>query len=150
MAGREVRVYVFSRHQELVAASLLPFLASMLSSCVNSEAFGRGYIKHGEIVFRDVLLTDGKRIPISQPVGMCGPWLVWALIEDFVQGLGIGHLDRPFFQLIDIGGGQPDRDGIEEPAKATRELWRLMSEASPSCRPSCWPCSIPKRSAQMT
>jgi hypothetical protein len=25
-----------------------------------------------------------------------------------VQGLGIEHLDRPFFQLIDIGGGQPN------------------------------------------
>jgi hypothetical protein len=49
------------------------------------------------------------------------PLLLWALIEDFVQGLGIEHLDRPFFQLIDIGGGQPNLDRIGERAKATRE-----------------------------
>ena len=47
--------------------------------------------------------------------------LLWALIEDFVHGLGIEHLDRPFFQLIDIGGGQPNLDCIGERAKATRE-----------------------------
>jgi hypothetical protein len=48
--------------------------------------------------------------------------LLSALIEDFVQGLGIEHLDRPFFQLIDRGGVQADLDGIGERAKATREL----------------------------
>ena len=54
-------------------------------------------------------------------LGCAAPLLLWALIEDFVQGLGIEHLDRPFFQLIDIGGGQPNLDRIGERAKATRE-----------------------------